>query len=209
MGLLFRKSFKIAPGIKFNLGKKSAGISVGGKNGGISFNTKTGARGRVSIPGTGLSYEFTPKKGKKEKYKEKKHYVKNAAYDIRVLERELEILNNCAELMQTTSNPETFFYRYDLYIQKLSLLSNAEHDGVHFEGDSPTKKLSEVTREHEKMELVNGMIDRCWNKTLAKINTLKTESAKENQVVKFKESLSAFNSLMPKSSIYYYQSKSV
>ena len=56
MGLRFRKSIKIAPGVKLNLGKKSAGISIGGKHGGISYNTRTGTRARVSAPGTGLSY---------------------------------------------------------------------------------------------------------------------------------------------------------
>ncbi len=56
MGLRFRKSVKIAPGVKVNLGKKSAGISVGNKYGGVSVNSKTGARARVSAPGTGLSY---------------------------------------------------------------------------------------------------------------------------------------------------------
>ena len=56
MGFKFRKSFKIAPGVKFNVGKKSMGMSFGGKHGGISFNTKSGARARVSAPGTGLSY---------------------------------------------------------------------------------------------------------------------------------------------------------
>ena len=56
MGFKFRKSIKIAPGVKLNLGKKSAGISVGGKYGGMSFNTKSGTRARVSAPGTGLSY---------------------------------------------------------------------------------------------------------------------------------------------------------
>lgn len=56
MGFRFRKSFKIAPGIKLNLGKKSAGISVGGKYGGLSFNSKSGARARATAYGTGLSY---------------------------------------------------------------------------------------------------------------------------------------------------------
>lgn len=56
MGFRFRKSIKIAPGVRINLGKKSAGISVGGKRGGISYNSRTGARARVSAPGTGLSY---------------------------------------------------------------------------------------------------------------------------------------------------------
>lgn len=56
MGFRFRKSIKIAPGVKLNFGKKSAGMSIGGKYGGVSFNSKTGARVRASAPGTGLSY---------------------------------------------------------------------------------------------------------------------------------------------------------
>ena len=31
MGLNFRKSIKVADGVKLNVGKKSAGVSVGGK----------------------------------------------------------------------------------------------------------------------------------------------------------------------------------
>ena len=56
MGMRFRKSIKIAPGVKLNIGKKSVGISIGGKCGGISVNSKTGARVRTSIPGTGISF---------------------------------------------------------------------------------------------------------------------------------------------------------
>lgn len=56
MGFRFRKSIKIAPGIKVNFGRKSVGMSVGGKYGGFSLNSKTGTRARISIPGTGLSY---------------------------------------------------------------------------------------------------------------------------------------------------------
>ena len=56
MGLKFRKSFKIAPGVKVNLGKKSIGMSIGGKHSGISINSKSGTRARVSVPGTSLSY---------------------------------------------------------------------------------------------------------------------------------------------------------
>lgn len=59
MGFRFRKSFKLAPGVKLNIGKKSMGISVGDKYGGISHNTKTGTRARVTAYGTGLSYSTT------------------------------------------------------------------------------------------------------------------------------------------------------
>lgn len=56
MGIRFRKQVKIAPGVKLNIGKKSVGVSVGGKVAGVSYNTKTGARARVTAYGTGLSY---------------------------------------------------------------------------------------------------------------------------------------------------------
>lgn len=56
MGLKFRKSIKLAPGVKINVGKKSVGVSIGNKYGGVSVNSKTGARARVSAPGTGASY---------------------------------------------------------------------------------------------------------------------------------------------------------
>lgn len=82
MGFRFRKSIKVAPGIKMNLGKKSIGFSLGGKHGGVSFNTKTGARVRASLPGTGLSYSTSLSAGKKRSSPKRKptpnptyHYV--------------------------------------------------------------------------------------------------------------------------------------
>lgn len=65
MGLRFRKSIKIAPGVKLNIGSKSVGVSLGGKFAGISLNSRTGAQVRASAPGTGLSY--TKKIGGKKK----------------------------------------------------------------------------------------------------------------------------------------------
>lgn len=52
MGWGFRKSIKIAPGIRINLSKSGISASLGGK--GFTYNT----RGRVttSIPGTGIRY---------------------------------------------------------------------------------------------------------------------------------------------------------
>lgn len=67
MGLRFRKSIKVADGVKVNIGTKSAGVSVGGKYGGVSFNTKSGTNVHASAPGTGLSY--TKKIGSKKKGK--------------------------------------------------------------------------------------------------------------------------------------------
>lgn len=53
----FRKSLKLGPGIRLNLGKKSASISVGGT--GYRYNVSTTGRSTTSIniPGTGISYK--------------------------------------------------------------------------------------------------------------------------------------------------------
>ena len=53
MSLRFRKSFKIAPGVKLNLNKKSTSVTFGGKG----FHHTISSSGRkttsVGIPGTG------------------------------------------------------------------------------------------------------------------------------------------------------------
>lgn len=72
MGLNFRKSIKVADGVKLNVGKKSAGVSVGGKYVGASFNSRTGARVRASLPGTGLSYTKSLGGSKKSTSKKRK-----------------------------------------------------------------------------------------------------------------------------------------
>lgn len=56
MGLRFRKNIKILPGVKLNLGKKSAGVSVGTTGARYSVNSSGRKTSTVGIPGTGLSY---------------------------------------------------------------------------------------------------------------------------------------------------------
>lgn len=63
MGLRFRKSFKIAPGVRVNVGKKSIGISAGVKGARVSVNSSGRKTTTVGIPGTGLSYQRTEKIG--------------------------------------------------------------------------------------------------------------------------------------------------
>ena len=56
MGFRFRKSIKILPGIRLNVGKKGINsVSVGGR--GVTTNIgKHGAHTTYSIPGTGINY---------------------------------------------------------------------------------------------------------------------------------------------------------
>ena len=73
MGLNFRKSIKLLPGVKLNLSKGGVSLSGGVKGLRASINTKGQVTGTAGIPGTGVYY--TKKKtlpiGKNKKDKEK------------------------------------------------------------------------------------------------------------------------------------------
>lgn len=55
MSLRFRRSLKIAPGIRLNFGKKGISASIGPRGAKITIG-ETGIRKTVGLPGTGLSY---------------------------------------------------------------------------------------------------------------------------------------------------------
>lgn len=68
MGLRFRKSVKIAPGVRLNISKKSVGISAGVKGYRKSINSSGMVTTSIGAPGTGVSYVKTENlKSKKKK----------------------------------------------------------------------------------------------------------------------------------------------
>ncbi len=58
-GFRFRKSYKIAPGVTFNVGKKGVGVSVGGKYLRKSINTNGRETTTIGTPVSGLYYTKT------------------------------------------------------------------------------------------------------------------------------------------------------
>lgn len=94
--------------------------------------------------------------------------------DLVSLNRDLEILNDCARLIENTTNPEVFFSRYELYMSKLSILSNAEKlRQVKVTGESFCQKYGEINTEDKKVESINDFIDRMWADTCRKAEGLK------------------------------------
>lgn len=59
MGFRFRRSVKIAPGVKLNFGKKSTSVSFGGKGARYTVSSTGRKTATVGIPGTGISYSAT------------------------------------------------------------------------------------------------------------------------------------------------------
>ena len=58
MGFKIRKSIKIAPGLKVNLSKSGASLSVG--KSGLTLNiSKKAVKSTIGVPGTGISHTQT------------------------------------------------------------------------------------------------------------------------------------------------------
>jgi hypothetical protein len=55
MGFRFRKSIRLAPGVRLNFGKRGMSISAGVKGASVTSGSR-GTYANVSIPGTGISY---------------------------------------------------------------------------------------------------------------------------------------------------------
>lgn len=64
MGVRFRRSIKIAPGVRLNFNKRSFGLSVGVKGAHVTVNSKGRKTASVGLPGTGLSYTISTSKNK-------------------------------------------------------------------------------------------------------------------------------------------------
>ncbi|MED4225739.1 DUF4236 domain-containing protein [Neobacillus cucumis] len=86
MGFGFRKSFKIAPGVRLNVGSKSVGISAGVKGLRYSINSRTGSRVTASIPNTGIYYTTSGGRNRKTP-------AYNRQKEIQARQKELDRLN--------------------------------------------------------------------------------------------------------------------
>lgn len=319
MGIRFRKSFKIAPGVRVNLGKKSAGISLGTKGARVSFNTKGRRTTTVGIPGTGISYSTSSGRKKKKQAKEKavstnkaarttqsaskqnikgetekktayttyyklkpnyanillglitsilgifsfiqfdffwiiislilfavsfvcyheyyhyKKYKNDEDYtsdeeflqwqklvlpnsenltlsitdltnsSIPILERCFQIVTDSVAIVSKTTNVQTFFERYELIESNLKTLIDFSHFITLDDYTNPEELLTNYTV--HKAEYVKRLIDLEWNKTAAKVESLKTEKGKENQYIKFIASFDEYTAEMSEDCIAYYKDK--
>lgn len=110
MGLNFRKSIKIAPGVRVNVGKKSTSLSFGGNGLRYTISSNGKRRSTIGIPGSGLSYTTTSggtSRSKSKQYKsqayQQRQYLKQlerqekremARYEVQRYENSCEILKS-------------------------------------------------------------------------------------------------------------------
>ncbi|MEZ4816289.1 MAG: DUF4236 domain-containing protein [Bdellovibrionota bacterium] len=59
MSFRFRRTLKIAPGLRLNLGKTGVSLSAGVRGARVTFGSKRGTTATVGLPGSGLHYTTT------------------------------------------------------------------------------------------------------------------------------------------------------
>lgn len=96
MGLRFRKSFKVAPGVKVNLNKKSTSITFGGKGVHKTYSSSGKKTTSVGIPGTGAYYTTSSGGGSGSKKPSSHKRISTDNLDP-VLTEDLSFQNNVAD----------------------------------------------------------------------------------------------------------------
>lgn len=107
-------------------------------------------------------------------------------------------VNESANLVNNTKNPDTFFSRYEFMIEKVNDLISIQKY-LKFKGDKPTDMLRQIN--DKKINTINDFIDRYYSDILEQINKLKTDKAKQKRIDKFYSSLVPYFDQMEKENI--------
>lgn len=101
----------------------------------------------------------------------------------------LRIAQDSANLVNTTKNPEVFFPRLNLLIEKMEQLAAMENL-VDFSGNSPSNNLAEIKRNRDK--IIHDFLQRYYEDTKQKIESVKTPKAKHNHAERFKAKIEPY-----------------
>lgn len=108
MGFRFRKSFKVAPGVKLNFNKKSTGVTFGGKGLHYTINSSGKRTASAGIPGTGLYY--TESSGGNSKKKHRNSKDNGFMQKIDTIKNSFSKIDNDSEISENIDNS---FNNYD------------------------------------------------------------------------------------------------
>ena len=105
-------------------------------------------------------------------------------------------------IMQKTTNPETFFSRYDLAMERLDSMVELQQKGIKFTSDLSSLKAQALSQE-TTADTVNVLIDNAYTKQLQKLSTLKTERGRANSNQRWYASFEPYFDKMPARSRSY------
>ena len=115
----------------------------------------------------------------------------------------LKIVNDCAELVNTTVNPEVFFMRYELMLENLEKLAGLECTGI-FENspELPSEAFCRVEAQFEAA--TNNFLERSFEKAKNHADTLKTVSGKTNAIKRYFDNMEKYIIQMNGESLDYF-----
>ncbi len=148
--------------------------------------------------------EYYPKKGFDFNYvMDEYSAIRKKRYNNSTIQRHLDILKDCGNLINTTKNPNVFFSRYLIALALLNDLILIENKKV-FKGNKP----SEIKRQFYEKEIytVNDFIDRYYEDIVSQISTLKTQKAKQSRIDSFCNGLNQYKQYLSIESLNKYNS---
>lgn len=114
----------------------------------------------------------------------------------------MDEFHDSLDIMKKTSEPSTFFSRYDLLMERLDNMIELQQKGIKFTGD--LSELKNLSLDQENIaDTVNVLIDNAYNKQLKKLSTLKTERGRENSNNRWYASFEPYFDKMPSRSKTY------
>ena len=119
-------------------------------------------------------------------------------------QNDLRIMNDCKKIIESTLDPETFFSRLNLLVEKGEHLCKLE-EYISFSGASPSAALSEIKAEYQ--EAIKQFLVRYFCDTFDKAEALKTQNGKNGRYKKFYDSLQPYYSVMNADNIDYIETK--
>ena len=118
-------------------------------------------------------------------------------------QRDLEIINESQQLVNSTSKPDVYFSRYDLLFEVLIRLLRVE-PFYHFSQGSPSDSILHLCQAENDSN--KAFIDRYYQKASEKAQSLKTQKGKTNQYQKFFDSLKPYFRRLSQHNIHYVES---
>ncbi len=112
-------------------------------------------------------------------------------------------MKDCAELVNTTVNPEVFFARYNLMLEHLESLAGLECTGI-FENSPELPSENFLRIEAQFVAATNDFLDRSFASAKAHAETLKTDSGKKNAIKRYFDNMEKYIVHMDGESLEYF-----
>ena len=108
------------------------------------------------------------------------------AYSRSQIDNDIRILNDCINIMNSTSNLETFFSRYETAMQTAFSLQMARDAGIIVNTNITPSYISSLK------DRADNVLEAVYAKELKEIQALKTPTGKRNRIDKFLNLLSEY-----------------